>query len=120
MFSLPTKYCLDVNGAYVYYVDSSIPYNNSSCGPFISQYTGSTFHPALLAFNWVNQLSIAPMAIALSFASIGPFWAYRILDVEFNCAILRPCLLEAPGQSQAWKHAVPLTVRNITDAGSPI
>ena len=36
--------------------------------------------------------------------------------------LLTPVLLLAvlDGQSQAWKHAVPLTVRNITDAGSPI
>ena len=95
MFLLPTKYCLDVHGAHVYYVDSSIPYNNSHCGPFVSQYAGSTFRPAFLAFNWVNKPSIAPMVIALSFTSIGPLWADRILDVEFNHDILLPCFLEA-------------------------
>ena len=36
--------------------------------------------------------------------------------------LLTPLLLLAvlDGQPQAWKHAFPLTMRNITDAGSPI
>ena len=46
----------------------------------------------------------------------------RLATALDTLVLLTPVLLLTvlDGQSQTWKHAVPLTVRNIHDAGSPI
>ena len=46
----------------------------------------------------------------------------RLATALATLLLLTPVLLldVMDGQSQAWKHAVPLTVQDITDAGSPI